>query len=392
MNPDHLKSIIKPAGKRDPDMNKITGKIGFLHTGKCILISAIFLLTGSCIAPSKFIVTRIGEEPKSYTERYVYSLPMTHVLVKLEYEVDRYIPGPYKIYSNKYLGIPDFIDKSESRYRIVNADLTAFMEPDPMQYYSVNILKGSLQDIPFIELSNQGLILNPNQGIKMGSAVENPDEKFTPPYFTDLSEEEYFVEHTDTMYKTIIKDSAFITIPVMRKQRDAKTLEQKAEEAANFIIQIRKRRFKLEAGDYDVFPEGIALETAVRELNKLEMEYISLFVGKILTRKYTRSYFLTPSGKDETITFAKFSASRGILPADASGGDSVLIRLQPLGTTGILKDNLPQQPEAERYNTLYYRIPEVTSVRLLHADKLLYESRFTVFQGGSLISIPLKAQ
>jgi hypothetical protein len=47
-----------------------------------------------------------------------------------------------------------------------------------------------------------------------------------------------------------------------------KTLEEKAQEAALFIFKIRKRRFKLLAGQYDVFPEEQALATSVREIKQ----------------------------------------------------------------------------------------------------------------------------
>jgi hypothetical protein len=355
---------------------------------KFLLNLGMILMMSSCILPSKFMVTRVGEEPQTYKQRYIYSLPRTVVWVKIDYEKENYVPGPYRMFSQKYLGISDIIDKSETRWKIVDTELSSYNEPDPGHYYSLNMIRGSVQSVPFLQFSQEGLILNPDKDIKLGSSVPL-DENIKSPYFTDLSEEEYFVESPDTLFKTIIQDTTFITVPILRKQRDAKTLEQKAEEAANFIIQIRKRRFKLEAGDYDVFPEGRALETAVRELNKLEKEYISLFVGRIYTQKYSRSYFITPSGTPENITFLKFSGDKGILPADSNEGESVTVEFDPLGNTELLKENLPQAPEEDHFNVLYYRLPEVTSVRLVKKEKLLYESRLTVYQSGSLVSIPL---
>lgn len=355
---------------------------------KILLIPGILLMMASCILPSKFMVTKPGEEPQNFRQRYIYSLPRTVVWVKIDYEKESYLPGPYHMYSQKYLGIADVIEKNQTRWKIINTELSSFNEPDPQHYYSLNVLRGSLQSVPFLQFSQEGLIINPDKDIRVGSSVPSDDD-IKPPYFTDLSEETFFVEKPDTLFKTIIQDTTFITIPILRKQRDAKTFEQKAEEAANFIIQIRKRRFKLEAGDYDVFPEGIALETAVRELNKLEKEYISLFVGRIYTQKYSRSFFITPSGTSENITFLKFSQTKGILPADSREGESVIIEFDPIGNTAILKKNLPQAPDKSQYNVLYYRLPEVTSVRLVRNNNLLYESRLTVYQAGSLVSIPL---
>jgi hypothetical protein len=359
---------------------------------KYLLISTLILVIASCVTPGKFAVTRIGEEPQIYSQRFIYSLPRTVVMINLNFEKDTYIPGPYRLYSEKFLGISEFINKAETKWRVSGANLSGFNEPDPLQYYSVNLITGSFPSLQLIELGKNGLILDSNQGIGIGAEGIVKDKIIEPPYFTNLSEKENFTETTDTLYKTIIKDTSFVKIPFLRKQREAKTLEQKAEEASNFIINLRERRYELQSGDSDVFPEGTTLETMISELNKLEKEYLTLFIGKIFTQRYSRSFFITPSGTVENITFMKLSAGKGILPADSPEGESVTIEISPLGSTGVLKKNLPQTPKKNEFNTFYFRLPEVSSLRLVQKDKLLYESRFTICQAGSLLSLPVGMQ
>jgi hypothetical protein len=359
---------------------------------KKIILISIMLVAGisSCIAPAKFIVTSVGEEPEVYKERVIYSLPRTVLLVKINFEKTNYIPGPYRRYSEKYLGIVDFIDKAETKWSITGSEVNGFNEPDPLHFYSINIINGSFQSSRFLELSESGLIVDPDKGDRICLPVPGNDKIIEPPYFTDISTEENFNEISDTLFKTIIKDTSFVKIPVVRKQREAKTLEQKAEAAANFIISIRKKRFKMETGggDIPIFPDGMAMETSIQELNKLEKEYISLFIGKIYTRKYSRGFFITPFGTPENITFLKFSAAEGILSADSPKGEALNIEISLLGITDLLKNNLPQTPTENVFNTLYYRIPEHASIKIILKDKLISEGRFTLFQAGSLMSLP----
>ena len=72
-------------------------------------------------------------------------------------------------------------------------------------------------------------------------------------------------------------------------------MEDKAREAAAFIYKIRKRRFKLISGQYDTHPESTALETAVRELNELEDNYLALFIGRYTTDTLTHRYQYIPT-------------------------------------------------------------------------------------------------
>ena len=92
-------------------------------------------------------------------------------------------------------------------------------------------------------------------GTQVGACIVN-EKNIEPPYFTNQSIEEFYTDKSDTLYKTIIRDSAFIRIPVVRKLREAKTLEQKAEAAYNVISEIRELRFELLRGDANVFKNG----------------------------------------------------------------------------------------------------------------------------------------
>ncbi len=359
---------------------------------KYFLISTLVIILMSCVTPEKFQVTNIGEEPEVYSQRFIYNLPRTVLRIKIDFEKETFIPGPYRMFSQKYLDLTDYIIRAETKWRITGANISAFNEPDPLHFYSINLITGSFPSTQLLKLSKEGLIIDPNQGIGIGTENIASDKIIEPPYFTNLSIKEIYNDISDTLYKTIIRDSSFVRIPVIRKLREVKTSEQKAEAAANFLNEIREIRFELLSGDANVFNQGLALETAVKELNKLEKDYLSLFIGKRFTQQYSRSFIITPAGTAENLTFMKLSASKGILPADSPEGEAVTIEISPVGITEILKKNLPQTPVKETFNTLYFRMPEVSTIRLVQKDKPLYESRFTIYQAGSFLNLPVNTQ
>jgi len=239
---------------------------------KSIFVISLIALLSSCGSTNMMQVTKLGSEPQEYIQRAISVLPQTVLSVKVEFEKETYIPGPYRLYTEKFLGLKDFIAEPGFSYRILNVDVQSFTEPDPEEFHSLNLIEGKMDWDQYLRLSKYGFILDPSSNESQELSMEESGNFAETPFFTDMSVKRNLTEVTDTLYKTIISDSAYVRVPVLRKQREAKTIEQKAEEAANFIIKIRKRRFKLLAGQYDVFPEGRALAISVEELDKLEKE------------------------------------------------------------------------------------------------------------------------
>jgi hypothetical protein len=340
-------------------------------------------LVSSCASLNQFVVTPVGEEPPGYSQRFVYCLPQTVIEVKVEFTKTIYIPGPYRQYTEKFLGISQYINQERTQWEISTIQLTGFSEPDPIHYYSVNLLRGFFRSENYMDMTSKGILIDPMGMISANTSLPVSQKEY--PAIFDLSLKQNHKEKVDTLFKTVIKDTTFVKIPILRKQKEAKTIEQKAEEAANLIIKIRKRRLKLIDGEYGVFPEGQALETAIRELNKTEKDYIALFTGKIYTEKFLQSYFIVPSGDNEKLVLAKFSEGKGILSKESSEGQDVTLEFSSVEIfpTDIMIEN--KNPK----NTLYYRIPSTCSVRVTEADKLLYDGRISVYQAGDILPLPI---
>ena len=107
----------------------------------------LILALGACSTTNEFQVSRVGEEPEKYLERKIYVLPQTSFLVSIHIERETLIPGPYRLYTDRFLGIDGAIEEPGVNYRITGVEMKAIREPDPNHYYSINTLKGHAFDL-----------------------------------------------------------------------------------------------------------------------------------------------------------------------------------------------------------------------------------------------------
>ncbi len=354
-------------------------------------LTVILFLAQSCATTSTFQVSKVGNEPEKTTEKVVYVLPQTALFVTVNFEKETFIPGPYRIFSEKYLGMKSLIDEPGFSYRITGVDVKTTTQPDENQYYSINVLSGHPDLQNFLRLGQEGLVLDPSHLYEFTNYNEKAPAIEEAPYFTDLSVKKNLRETTDTLYKTMIRDSSYVRIPVVRKQKEAKTVEQKAEEAANFIIKIRKRRFKLLDGEYKVFPKGDALALSVKELDKLEKEYLALFLGKTIRQQYTRSFVVVPeaSANKQAVTIARFSGQIGLTDQENTTGNEVIVEIQPLNKVRELRKDAANYPDPQMQNNLFYRIPDLADIRVRVSSDILYESRVSIYQAGAMVNLPV---
>jgi len=209
--------------------------------------------------------------------------------------------------------------------------------------------------------------------------------------YMDLGIDSNFEERASTMYKTIVTDTGFVEVPVNRTITEQKSISVKAQEAAEFILELRTRRFELLTGEYEGFPQGVAMKAALDKLDKLEASYLTLFTGKTLIRQEKRYWFVVPeTGSKSTIyPLGVFSEQLGIVPEEMKEGLPLEIKLDPTGKTKNLDTYYSGKAIGDVVNVLYYRIPDVVKMRLMLGATELANQRISVYQAGSLISAPL---
>lgn len=90
-----------------------------------------------------------------------------------------------------------------------------------------------------------------------------------------------------------------------------KTETDNVKEAVSEIFRIRSERVKLLAAENSV-PDGKSLEIILKEFDRMESNYLSLFMGKTEKRQVKRVVTCIPVSVDEPVVAFRFSEKGGI--------------------------------------------------------------------------------
>lgn len=323
---------------------------------------------------------------------YVYSLPKALIEIKIQVKTQCFFPGPFSKYAEKYLIIKDVKTEYDEFSDITNIEIIPKYIPDFNASFVVKSKKK-----PKIYLNNTGIISS--YGIQKQEekslAIENnlfnnsfDISYFDFPRFTDLTVKRNFSNITDTTYKVIQIDSIYQKIPVYNTSITSKDFEQKAEEAANFIIKIRKRKFKLMAGMFEWENPPIDLALMISKLEELEKEYLSLFIGKVEYRTQEYSFEIIP---DENLASQEIKLFK--LDEDDTNPVQVYLEIVNAQKYSKLADFYRNKLENRKQNKkkgLFYRIPGNAKISLKADDKVYYENDFIMPQFGYIDFLPSK--
>jgi len=296
----------------------------------------------------------------------VYFLPQKIVSVRVDVETRHFIPGPFSKFAEKYLLIDDAPIVETSISDIVGVEFNEISVVDPSAGYFI------LKNEADIQFDKRGVIAVYNgRKAKKNLIIEDNEIGYLnlPDYFdqdqiifTDYSVKRNFTGITDTTYKVIELDSVFQKIPVYNTVITSKDFEQKAEEAANFIIKLRKRRFKLQTAQFDDQKPPKDLKEIIKQLDELEKQYLELFLGKEIVNKNTFYAVYKPKADkiDDKVLLFYISDESGISKDETPDSEPVYLKTHNCGVMSELTAFYNRQEdlnEKEKAKGLFYRIP-----------------------------------
>jgi Domain of unknown function (DUF4831) len=367
---------------------------------KGIIKIIVFILFTGCSTSLNFTVKNVQDINVYGSGGFVYSLPHTKLAVTITAIREQTIPGPYQQYADKLLGIDNTSSSLITKWNIINVDIKTLSEPDPEYFFLVESNQSENIIERISKINAAGLILNPDALNSYVQEIPDLTQKSTRFPFSDMLIDKKATnedEKSKTKKSKDTKDTKYTKEPqsaenvYTSENENSKTFEQKAIEAANCIVKIRKRRFNLISGKKTYYPEGLALETGIQEMDKLELEYLSLFVGIKSCDTLKRTYYYIPKpGNDlERNEICRFSELTGFEDSQSSQGQSMVMELKDMQINGALDHLQLPTPIASSKNTLYYRIPDISSVKVYFGSILLADAELKVFQYGSLVPYSL---
>ncbi|PLX12713.1 MAG: hypothetical protein C0597_12675 [Marinilabiliales bacterium] len=364
-----------------------------IHMKKGIGIYLILLTIASCKPTSETRTTKIEHANLNAESGIVYALPRTNITFEVEASKTEIFPGPYYEYAEKYMGLENVPNEKQIIWNIDDIKISTYYDLDPEEYYLIEP-SGKLK-IDFNKLFENGSILPVNKSIESNfpNAFYGKSSSENEIVYTDLSVTKYVGKEKVTYYKRVQRDSLFAKVPVTETKSVYKSFAEKAEEAANFIFTIREKRVELLTGMADFYPEGKALEVALEELNRLENDYLELFIGKRFTSHYSANFEFTPTDKEleQPYILFRFHDEKGLLSANDLSGRPIIIELEKKNQTrnlSYLMDDQVNREGMEYKNKLYYRVPDQVQVRVFDGNNLLARRKVHVEQYGEVLQFP----
>lgn len=361
------------------------------------LITAVALLavTGGCTSimknrASDIVVLPLGGEVKVTEGSIVYALPQTVLEFDVIAEKTTEIPGPFSAYAREMIGLDKVITSENEIWSLTDVRLRTREELDPGQFY---VIQGTtLMQTNLLALKANGLVLDINPELYGGTEFSplRQGNDYRGMLFPDRGAYEYASTRTDTAYRLVKADTAFIRVPYLVQKKRGMTLEEEARAAAERLLELREGRHLILTGETNIFPQDGA---ALNEINRLEREYTALFAGKTWSEKRHFRIWLTPDAAmtGKRTTLFSFSETKGMLPAGDSAGRPVDIGMTASGKTKDLKlVVLPvtSQKELAARDRLYYRVPDVVEFNVTMGDEILCTARKLVYQFGNTVTLP----
>ena len=355
-----------------------------------ILASSVSCLTKKGLIEPKTVILPLGDTINLTDGSMVYGLPLTvfNVIVEVERRLEK--PGPYAKYAVDMLGIKDVITTDKEMWSIKSIRIKSSEELDPSELYVIE--SNTLFQSNALALKKGGLILDLNPALYKRNKKSVDDNSLAggKTGYLDLGSDEYYVTQIDTAFRLVKLDTTFIKIPYLVEKKKLLSVEQLAERAAKTLLELREGKHLILTGEANVFPQDKA---AIDEMNRLEYEYFSLFAGKTFSERRTYNYSLTPqkemSGKP--VTLFRFSQFNGVADSSSRIGTPVTIEFIPAEKTKDITV-ISKQPSGtvpvQKYDKLYYRVPEVVTVTIKTGTKSIYISRNLIYQFGEVIQLP----
>ncbi len=360
-----------------------------------IVAAAVGIMAAGCSVftgrtPGDILVMPMGDEVTVTDGSLVYALPMTVFEIDITAEKRIEVPGPYAVYAAEMIGLDRVITAEKETWSLTDLQMTAVEELDPSKFY---IIQGtSLMQTNMLALRKSGLVMDINPDVYRNSSnsglqVEGGHAGLL---FPDRGAYEYVATRTDTAYRIVKADTAFIRVPYIVQKKKGMTIEEEAREAADRLLELREGRHMILTGETNIFPQGGA---AIDEINRLEREYTSLFAGKTWSERKHFRIWVTPdpsmAGKKTTVF--TFSAEGGVSLTPDGAGEPAEMEIIPSGKTkelNLVVRPVGSQKELAISDKLYYRVPDVAEITITLGNERLLTARRLVYQFGNTVALP----
>jgi len=306
-----------------------------------------------------------------------YALPKTDLVFEVTARQEVFHAGPYARFAQKYLGVAAR-QKDETTFEITGINLTSAVEADQASRYSIMLPNNLIST--YMQLTTQGLVAKSEGSLSEGASWRFPisskgsfEGKGIP---ANLASESSTLQGA----QGAITQSATVE----------KSLERKAQEVADMIFKIRDNRYKILVGDTDATYSGEAMKATMEELDKLEKDYTTLFLGYSEYNTHAAVFEVIPSADNARQMYVAFRVSdtEGLVGPDNMSGKPYYLQLN---IESVASPDSPKSGQKPKYE-IFYRIPAICKATLSDGVNSILQIRVPVYQLGTLSIYPIFAK
>ncbi len=345
------------------------------------LVLLLLLVSGSTmplLAQYQFQVIKSGSKALPVTARGIYyALPKTVFKVRLALEEVDKTRGPLAQYTEKYLGTADFIKDNSSYMRLLSVNIEPVLMADNSQVYYVQFpVDRSPKEVRHygFQLTNEGVLLG--FGLKAVKTREKRTEAASSQSFSFSDRVDGFKmraiysrrKKTDSIIRKFTIDTVTIKRFLYKTSWVNLSEDDRANDAAQQIKKIRQSRFNLLTGYQEVnYGEGIRYMD--EELQKMEQQYLALFLGRESREMKLRNFVFDPENGKLSRELMSYSDANGHV-------HKVLLKITPVNSYAFPPARLAKP------DFIFYRMPVKAAVQVILDGQAFFSDIFTIPQLG----------
>lgn len=317
-----------------------------------------------------------------------YYLPRNQVHIKIEIDQYRFVPGPYAGFAKSYLSLDNVEMKENYFWAIQTVELKTRQLPDPEHKYWI-VPEKVTPDLSY----TQGGVLSGINTMKTAE-FDVPEPVFFNQHinnparldFTNMQIDKSKYEVIDTTYRIVQTDSVVQRIPVYQTKEKEKDMSQKAKDAADFIIRVRKNKFSLEAAIEDKQVSGVDIKYMIDKLEETEQSYLELFTGKLQKERLELYYTITPENESGAQNFILdyIDKAKAVPVDDQVNSEKLSFMVLPLN-----ERHARIQPDEDNKSALIYRQPMPVQYVLYLNDEKIFSQPGVCPQMGNINDVPV---
>ena len=344
-------------------------------------ILALATFTNNAFSQKQVYPLPLDSTIKLSANHFYYQMPTTAIKVNVTVTKVREIKGYYADQAEKLLGLTNIISDNRTFYKLKNVSIETVRVPDTKFAFAVEPSSQQVKEQAYAK----ALLKSQAAQNDVFEETYSIQIKGIPDFFQNYANVNY-TETEDAFVETKIINGVVTQVPANRTRLVNKSAEQKVQEAADRITQIRKERNSLIAGEQEVAYSKEALELMITQLNQAENDYLDLFRGIVLEDEIHYTLYVIPEKDDTTLPLFSLDQNTGFIATTSVTEANYSLLLTPFNKTKATK----HQDAKNKNKGFCIRHPQALYIDLQHNYETVHHfGIYQMLQWGEIETLPV---